>query len=108
MTCKRFVVVTVAVVAVLVSGDLIAQTAQRAQPVRPGEVPPRKTLAPLPPRGTYDAPRTPWGDPDIAGVYTNSDESGIPFSAPTISPAGVSRMSRGRLGRLGAAASGDH
>jgi len=27
--------------------------------------------------------RTPWGDPDIAGVYTNSDESGIPFEKPT-------------------------
>jgi hypothetical protein len=27
--------------------------------------------------------RTPWGDPDIAGVYSNSDESGIPFERPT-------------------------
>ena len=26
--------------------------------------------------------RTPWGDPDISGVYTNSDESGIPFERP--------------------------
>ena len=26
--------------------------------------------------------RTPWGDPDLAGVYTNSDESGIPFEKP--------------------------
>jgi hypothetical protein len=26
--------------------------------------------------------RTPWGDPDIAGVYSNSDESGIPFERP--------------------------
>jgi hypothetical protein len=26
--------------------------------------------------------RTPWGDPDIAGIYTNSDESGIPFERP--------------------------
>src|SRR5438105_8941829 len=26
--------------------------------------------------------RTPWGDPDLAGVYTNSDESGIPFERP--------------------------
>ena len=23
--------------------------------------------------------RTPWGDPDLSGVYSNSDESGIPF-----------------------------
>jgi hypothetical protein len=27
-------------------------------------------------------PRTPWGDPDIAGPYTNSDESGISFERP--------------------------
>ena len=26
--------------------------------------------------------RTPWGDPDLAGVYSNSDESGIPFERP--------------------------
>jgi type II secretory pathway pseudopilin PulG len=27
--------------------------------------------------------RTPWGDTDLAGVYSNSDESGIPFERPT-------------------------
>jgi hypothetical protein len=27
-------------------------------------------------------PRTPWGDPDIQGTYTNSDESGIPMQRP--------------------------
>jgi hypothetical protein len=26
--------------------------------------------------------RTPWGDPDLSGVYTNSDEAGIPFERP--------------------------
>jgi hypothetical protein len=26
--------------------------------------------------------RTSWGDPDLTGVYTNSDESGIPFERP--------------------------
>ena len=26
--------------------------------------------------------RTPWGDPDLMGVYSNSDESGIPFERP--------------------------
>jgi hypothetical protein len=24
----------------------------------------------------------PWGDPDVSGIYTNSDESGIPFEKP--------------------------
>ena len=27
-------------------------------------------------------PRTPWGDPDLQGIYTNSDESGIPMERP--------------------------
>ncbi len=26
--------------------------------------------------------RTAWGDPDLAGIYSNSDESGIPFERP--------------------------
>ena len=30
----------------------------------------------------YTAPKTPWGDPNIAGVFTNNDESGIPIERP--------------------------
>jgi hypothetical protein len=30
----------------------------------------------------YVAPRTPWGDPDIQGGWTNVDENGIPFERP--------------------------
>jgi hypothetical protein len=55
---------------------------RRADPIKASEVPARKRPAPLPPRGTYVPPRTPWGDPDIAGAYNNSDESGIPFERP--------------------------
>ena len=33
-------------------------------------------------KGSYSAPRTPWGDPDLQGTYTNSDESGTPMSRP--------------------------
>jgi len=57
------------------------QTPQRAKPVQPGEVPARKRAA-VAPRGTFVPPKTPWGDPDIAGAYNNSDESGIPFERP--------------------------
>ncbi|HEU4689654.1 MAG TPA: hypothetical protein VFS23_14870 [Vicinamibacterales bacterium] len=31
---------------------------------------------------TWKPARTPWGDPDLAGIYSNSDESGIPFERP--------------------------
>jgi hypothetical protein len=31
---------------------------------------------------SYSAPRTPWGDPDLQGAYTNSNESQIPMERP--------------------------
>ena len=63
-------------------GGISPGTVKRADPIKAGEVPARKPPAPIPPRGTYKPPRTPWGDPDISGAYTNSDESGIPFERP--------------------------
>jgi len=30
----------------------------------------------------YVSAKTPWGDPDVQGTYTNKDESGIPFERP--------------------------
>jgi hypothetical protein len=30
----------------------------------------------------YSAPKTPWGDPDLQGTFTNSNESGIPLERP--------------------------
>ena len=32
---------------------------------------------------TYTPAKTAWGDPDLAGIYTNKDESGIPFERPS-------------------------
>jgi len=33
-------------------------------------------------RGGYKAPRTPWGDPDLQGNYTNLSEAGTPMERP--------------------------
>jgi len=63
-------------------GGISPGTVRRADPIKAEEVPARKQPAPIPPRGTYKPPRTPWGDPDISGAYNNSDESGIPFERP--------------------------
>jgi hypothetical protein len=30
----------------------------------------------------WTPPRTPWGDPDIAGIFTTDDELGVPFERP--------------------------
>jgi hypothetical protein len=32
-----------------------------------------------PAKATWTPPRTPWGDPDISGAFTNKDQQGIPF-----------------------------
>ena len=32
--------------------------------------------------GPYDTPRTPWGEPDVQGIWTNSSAVGIPFERP--------------------------
>src|SRR6476659_7174363 len=33
-------------------------------------------------KGSYAPPRTPWGDPQLSGVYSNDDETGVPFERP--------------------------
>jgi hypothetical protein len=83
---SSFIVVAGAVAAMQLAqaqgGGISPGTVRRADPIKVEEVPQRKPPAPIPPRGTYKPPRTPWGDPDIAGAYNNSDESGIPFERP--------------------------
>jgi hypothetical protein len=58
---------------------------------------------------SYSAPRTPWGDPDLQGTYTNSDESGIPMSRPPefagkrpedVTPAEMARLAKERAARI--------
>ena len=33
-------------------------------------------------RSAWTPPRTPWGHPDLQGVYSNNEETGIPFERP--------------------------
>jgi hypothetical protein len=61
----------VAVAVLAMAMPLVAQT----QPSRPGAASARQSK-------TYKAPKTAWGDPDLQGVYTNNDESGIPLERP--------------------------
>jgi hypothetical protein len=44
---------------------------------------PAPAKAPAKPATTYTPPKTPWGDPDLQGNYTNKYEQGTPFERPT-------------------------
>ncbi len=50
-----------------------ARTAGSPKPPRQG----------TPARQGYKTPKTAWGEPDLQGVYTNNDESGIPLERPS-------------------------
>jgi hypothetical protein len=70
----RFLVWLVTLVLVL---PAILPTTPVAGQSRPG------AAAPVPGGArNWNPPRTPWGDPDLTGIYSNSDESGIPFERP--------------------------
>jgi hypothetical protein len=68
-----------ALMSVPVSGQ-VAQTTQatQASPAPPPLVVTAFGGAPV----TYKAPRTPWGDPDLQGVWASDDMAGIPMSRP--------------------------
>jgi hypothetical protein len=58
---------------------------------------------------SFSAPRTPWGDPDLQGTYTNSDESGTPMARPPelagkrpedVTPQEMARLAKERAARI--------
>jgi catechol 2,3-dioxygenase-like lactoylglutathione lyase family enzyme len=64
-----------------------AQTPQpaprTAQPIKQEDLPQRRRPVPTDVKAAgYVPPKTTWGDPQVAGVYTSSDESGVPFERP--------------------------
>src|SRR4029450_1944379 len=44
----------------------------------------RTTPAPAAATKKWTAPRTPWGDPDLQGWYSNTSENGTPLERPEI------------------------
>jgi len=48
----------------------------------PAKAAPAKAAASSTPAKPYVVPKTPWGDPDIQGNYTNKYEQGTPFERP--------------------------
>ena len=66
------------VIVLAVVAPAAGQTAgSRRQPSAPARSPKPEA------RKAFTPARTPWGDPDLQGVYTNKDESGIPIEKPS-------------------------
>ena len=83
---KRFFVLAAAMTSAL-SVALAAQGSRNPAAEVPVKVPSAAstTKAPLPTAPSaksYKPPRTPWGDPDLSGNYTNKYEQGTPFERP--------------------------
>ncbi len=75
MTRPICVLWTFLATAVIISGlALHAQAPQRSG--TSAAAAPAKAAPP------YVPPKTPWGDPDLQGTYTNKDENGIPMERP--------------------------
>jgi hypothetical protein len=66
-----------------VSGDAQQQkgTVRTAAPISQSDLPEHMRPEAKIVKG-YVPPKTAWGDPQLSGAYTNSDESGIPFERP--------------------------
>src|SRR4030081_1777421 len=72
MTLRK-ILATTAVIVACIFASLSAQTPAVPKPVV------KNTAA----KAGYTPAKTPWGDPDLQGTYTNKDESGIPFERPS-------------------------
>ena len=62
-------------IASLMAVSVAAQ--QKPPTTAAGAKPPARAAA-----KNFTPAKTPWGDPDLTGVYTNKDESGIPIERP--------------------------
>src|SRR5437870_5354404 len=74
---KTRVLVAALVAAVAVNAPMAAQT---KKPAAPAAATPAAKAPPA--RKAYVVPRTPWGDPDLQGIYQTNDNHGVPFERP--------------------------
>ena len=79
-------IVVAAVIAAMAASVQAQQAAQARQAASTSaKAPADKALQPVTgwiKTSSYVPPKTPWGDPDIQGGYTNVNENGIPFEKP--------------------------
>jgi hypothetical protein len=86
VTLSRLIAIGLCALGALDGARLMAQASvppapRTASPIAREEVPERKRIARAA-AANWKPPHTSWGEPDIAGVYSSSDESGVPFERP--------------------------
>src|SRR5947207_518035 len=64
----------------LLCGVIVAVFAAASEPTAGQRAPAAKASPNA--KTAWVAPRMPWGDPDIAGIFTTDDELGVPFERP--------------------------
>jgi hypothetical protein len=69
---KRYGLMSALAVVTAIAGLAVVPVV--AQAPKPAAKAPAKAFTPV---------KTPWGDPDLQGIYTNKDENGIPFEKPS-------------------------
>jgi hypothetical protein len=80
---KRFLAagaVAVAIALVVSARGLTAQSTAKPAAKLPGPAGPAAKPSAVKAKAV---PRTPWGDPDLQGVWTSDEESGVPFERPS-------------------------
>src|SRR3954469_21165563 len=70
---------TIVVASVLV---VFAWSTAESLKASPAQAAPRPVVKASGIKAAWTPPKTGWGDPDLSGVYTNNDESLIPFERP--------------------------
>src|SRR5689334_25438854 len=79
MTKKFLIAAGLAVASVAIAGAQQSKGDVRtAKPISQSDLPAQLRPEAKIVKG-YVPPKTAWGDPQLAGAYTNSDENGIPF-----------------------------
>jgi hypothetical protein len=74
---KSLTMLDASVIVVFATAPGFAQSVSADRPGSASPTPSRPSA-----KSAYVPPRTPWGDPDLQGTFTNKDENGIPLERP--------------------------
>ena len=82
----RFTLAALAGTVALMSAPVFTQTRSSAPPL---VITAYGGKAPATP---YKSPKTPWGEPDLVGVWSSDDDAGLPMSRPRFAPDGKTEL----------------